>query len=50
MADGLLLAFFHAIKDVDPVANNDPARAHEGWSNFCGTASMPEDVGFLSYV
>ncbi|KAL7422207.1 hypothetical protein Q5752_002853 [Cryptotrichosporon argae] len=43
VADGLLLAFFHAIKDKDPVANNDPMRAHEEWTNFCGTAEMPGD-------
>ena len=43
-ADGLLLAFFHAIKDMDPIANNDPARAHEGWSNFCRTIHMSDEV------
>lgn len=43
-ADGLLLAFFHAIKDMDPIANNDPARAHEGWSNFCRTIHMSDEA------
>lgn len=42
-ADGLLLAFFHAIRDKDTAANNDPARSREEWSNFCGTAHMPEE-------
>ncbi|WOO77249.1 Biofilm regulator 1 [Vanrija pseudolonga] len=42
VADGLLLAFFHAIKDMDPAANNNPHRRHLGWSNFCGTDVMPE--------
>ncbi|WWD19178.1 hypothetical protein CI109_103636 [Kwoniella shandongensis] len=40
VAEGLLLAFFHAIKDKDPVVNNDPARSHEEWSNLCGTKSL----------
>jgi hypothetical protein len=44
IADGLLLAFFHAIKDKDPVANNDPSKRNEEWSNYCGTANMSEDV------
>ena len=44
VADGLLLAFFHAIKDKDPVANNDPNRRHEGWSNFCGAVSFGDEV------
>lgn len=45
VADGLLLAFFHAIKDKDPQANNDPQRKHEGWSNYCGARTMfPEEV------
>ncbi|KAK6910787.1 hypothetical protein I203_104820 [Kwoniella mangroviensis CBS 8507] len=43
VADGLLLAFFHAIKDKDPVLNNDPRLSHEEWSNWCGTRVMPED-------
>lgn len=43
VADGLLLAFFHAIKDMDPIANNDPKRRQEGWSNFCGSNTMPEN-------
>jgi hypothetical protein len=45
IADGLLLVFFHAIKDTDPMANNDPNRREEGWSNFCGTANMGDEVG-----
>ncbi len=44
VADGLLLAFFHAIKDKDPIANNDPNCRHEGWSNFCGASGFPEEV------
>jgi hypothetical protein len=44
VADGMLLAFFHAITDLDPIANNDPNRRAEGWSNFCGTANMDADV------
>ncbi|KAK8854676.1 hypothetical protein IAR55_003415 [Kwoniella newhampshirensis] len=40
VADGLLLAFFHAIKDKDPDSNNDPAKAHEEWSNWCGTKML----------
>lgn len=44
VADGLLLAFFHAIKDKDPVQNNDPSRSNDEWTNYCGTASMGEDV------
>ncbi|GFZ50895.1 hypothetical protein JCM24511_08653 [Saitozyma sp. JCM 24511] len=40
IADGVLLAFFHAIRDTDAVANNDPHRKDQGWSNFCGTAHM----------
>ncbi|WVQ80147.1 hypothetical protein IAT38_002252 [Cryptococcus sp. DSM 104549] len=43
VADGLLLAFFHSIKDKDPVGNNDPKRSHEEWSNWCGTRFMGED-------
>ncbi|WWC90603.1 uncharacterized protein L201_005539 [Kwoniella dendrophila CBS 6074] len=43
VADGLLLAFFHAIKDKDPVANNDPRLSHEEWTNWCGTKVMPEE-------
>ncbi|GMK57516.1 hypothetical protein CspeluHIS016_0403500 [Cutaneotrichosporon spelunceum] len=43
VADGLLLAFLHAIKDFDPQANNDPNRKNEGWSNFCGSAGMTEE-------
>ncbi|ORY35717.1 hypothetical protein BCR39DRAFT_511725 [Naematelia encephala] len=43
VSDGILLAFFHAIRDKDPVANNDPTRSHEEWSNYCGTANMGED-------
>ncbi|RXK35270.1 hypothetical protein M231_07468 [Tremella mesenterica] len=43
VADGLLLAFFHAIKDKDKVANNDPLRKNEEWSNFCGTAFMSDE-------
>jgi hypothetical protein len=43
VADGLLLAFFHAIKDFDPQANNDPNRRHEGWSNFCGSVGMTDE-------
>ncbi|OCF44025.1 hypothetical protein I317_02133 [Kwoniella heveanensis CBS 569] len=43
VANGLLLAFFHAIKDKDPVANNDPRRNLEGWSNWCGTREMSDD-------
>ncbi|CAD6577881.1 MAG: hypothetical protein TREMPRED_002057, partial [Tremellales sp. Tagirdzhanova-0007] len=43
VADGLLLAFFHAIRDKDPIGNNDPNRQHEEWSNFCGTTNMSED-------
>ncbi|KAL1413355.1 hypothetical protein Q8F55_001114 [Vanrija albida] len=42
VADGLLLAFFHAIKDMDPATNNNPHRRHLGWSNYCGTDNMPE--------
>ena len=38
------MAFFHAIRDKDPVGNNDPARRNEEWTNWCGTASMPDDV------
>ena len=45
VANGLLLAFFHAIRDKDPVSNNDPTRRNDEWSNFCGTAQMGEDVG-----
>lgn len=49
VADGLLLAFFHAIKDRDPQANNDPQRKHEGWSNYCGAGTMfPEEVSQAS--
>ncbi|KAK4688302.1 hypothetical protein P7C73_g1812, partial [Tremellales sp. Uapishka_1] len=48
VADGLLLAFFHAIKDKDPARNNDPMHRHEEWSNFCGTANMPEEVSLLA--
>ena len=44
VADGLLLAFLHAIRDKDPVANNDPTKRNEEWSNYCGTANMGEDV------
>lgn len=40
----MLLAFFHAIRDKDPKANNDPQKQHEEWSNYCGTAMMGEDV------
>ncbi|WVW85505.1 hypothetical protein I302_107543 [Kwoniella bestiolae CBS 10118] len=43
VADGFLLAFFHAIKDKDPIGNNDPRLSHEEWSNWCGTRVMPED-------
>ncbi|WRT68518.1 uncharacterized protein IL334_005494 [Kwoniella shivajii] len=43
VADGLLLAFFHAIKDKDPIANNDPSLSHEEWTNWCGTKVMPDD-------
>ncbi|WVR09500.1 hypothetical protein IAU60_006568 [Kwoniella sp. DSM 27419] len=43
VANGVLLAFFHAIKDKDPVANNDPRRSHEEWNNWCGTREMSED-------
>ncbi|WWC63411.1 uncharacterized protein I303_106012 [Kwoniella dejecticola CBS 10117] len=43
VADGLLLAFFHAIKDKDPVANNDPRLLDAEWSNWCGTKVMPEE-------
>ncbi|WWC71461.1 uncharacterized protein I206_105418 [Kwoniella pini CBS 10737] len=43
VADGLLLAFFHAIKDKDPVANNDPHLHDAEWSNWCGTKVMPEE-------
>ncbi|TXT10206.1 uncharacterized protein COLE_04140 [Cutaneotrichosporon oleaginosum] len=43
VADGLLLAFFHAIKDFDPQGNNDPSRRHEGWSNFCGSVGMTDE-------
>ncbi|ORX38454.1 hypothetical protein BD324DRAFT_358459 [Kockovaella imperatae] len=43
VADGLLLAFFHAIRDKDPVANNDPARRNDEWTNYCGTASIGDD-------
>jgi hypothetical protein len=43
-ADGLLLAFFHVIKDKDSVANNDPARRHEGWSNLCGAVSFGDEA------
>lgn len=39
----MLLAFFHAIKDFDPQANNDPNRRHEGWSNFCGSVGMTDE-------
>ncbi|BEI86371.1 hypothetical protein CcaverHIS002_0606580 [Cutaneotrichosporon cavernicola] len=42
VADGLLLAFLHAIKDFDPQANNDPSRQQEGWSNFCGSTGMTD--------
>ncbi|WVN86251.1 uncharacterized protein L203_101412 [Cryptococcus depauperatus CBS 7841] len=42
-ADGLLLAFFHSIRDKDPVANNDPKRANEEWSNWCGTWYMGDE-------
>jgi len=40
----MLLAFFHAIRDKDPKANNDPQKQHEEWTNYCGTAMMAEDV------
>ncbi|OWZ37758.1 hypothetical protein C356_04532 [Cryptococcus neoformans c45] len=43
VATGLLLAFFHPIRDKDPVANNDPKRANEEWSNWCGTKFMGDD-------
>ncbi|ODO11145.1 hypothetical protein I350_01748 [Cryptococcus amylolentus CBS 6273] len=42
-AKGMLLAFFHSIKDKDPVGNNDPKRAHEEWSNWCGTKYMADE-------
>ncbi|WVQ72101.1 hypothetical protein IAR50_001646 [Cryptococcus sp. DSM 104548] len=43
VAEGMLLAFFHSIKDKDPVANNDPKRSHEDWSNWCGTKYMADE-------
>jgi hypothetical protein len=48
-ADGLLLGFFHAIRDVDTRMNNDPAAKHLAWSNWCGTEHMPEDVSICSF-
>jgi len=42
--NGLLLAFFHAAKDKDPQLNNDVRqRENDLWTNFCGTAVMPEN-------
>ena len=41
---GLILAFFHAIKDKDASQNNDITKRHEEWSNYCGTAAISEEV------
>ncbi|KAJ9119461.1 hypothetical protein QFC24_005694 [Naganishia onofrii] len=40
---GLILAFFHAIRDKDVKQNNDISKRHEEWSNYCGTAAISEE-------
>lgn len=45
----MLLAFFHATVDKDPTSNNDVNRKQEDlWTNFCGTAVMPDQVSLRS--
>ncbi|KAG7528115.1 hypothetical protein FFLO_06407 [Filobasidium floriforme] len=46
--DGLILAFFHAIKDKDKEMDNDPKLRHQEWSNYCGTPGFTdEDVEYM---
>ncbi len=40
---GVILCFFHAIRDLDPVINNDPKQKDADWSNYCGTSNFTED-------
>lgn len=42
--DGLILAFFHAIKDKDKEGDNDPKLRHQEWSNYCGTPGFTDEV------
>jgi hypothetical protein len=42
--DGLILAFFHAIKDKDKEMDNDPKLRHQEWSNYCGTPGFTDEV------